>query len=235
MQKNPYSGKFIAFDGIDGCGKTTQCEKALRYMLAGGERILRVKEPNKAIFGGKLIYGLLFERGPVGFSSMSSLQRQSHYFFNRMRHYLEVVIPALKEGINVLSDRSLASICFDAHDSGDLEVLLSAEAYYFQMEEVPFIRPDLVIVFDVTPEIAIQRLSEKDERRRDFFEQPEKLLQTRRAYQEFADKFGDFCQIIDASENANEVFFKFTRKLLHGIFPLREWKLEKEGQDGQVC
>ena len=226
MQTNPYPGKFVAFEGMDGCGKTTQCEKVFRYMLAGGERVLKVKEPNREVLGGKLIYGLLFGRGPVEFSSMSPLQRQGHYFFNRMWHYVEVVIPALEAGINVLTDRSLASVCLEGN-SVDIEALLTAEEYYFEVENVPFIGPDLVIIYDLAPEIAFQRLAEKDERRRDFFEQPDKLPQTRQAYREFASRFNEFCRIVDASGNANEVFSQ-TKELLYENFLLPEWKRTQE-------
>lgn len=232
MIKNPYPGKLIAFEGMDGSGKTTQCNRAFRYMSAGDERVLKVKEPNKEVLGGKLIYGLLFGRGPVAFSSMSSLQRQSHYFFNRMFHYSQVVIPALKAGINVLSDRSLASICLDVHNDGDLEKLLIAEEYYFAMEEVPLIRPDLIIIYDLPPEIAIRRLSEKDERRRDFFEQPGKLAQTRFAYQEFTSKFGDFCRVVDGSPNDPNVVFESTKRLLHETFSLKGWNKKEEEENG---
>lgn len=224
MIPNPFPGKLIAFEGMDGSGKSTQCEKAFNFMLAGGEKVIKVKEPNKDVLGGKLIYGLLFEKGPVGFSSMSPLQRQSHYFFNRMQHYVQVVIPVLKAGVNVLSDRSLASIALDMQKEGDLEALLEAEDYYFEMEGVPLIRPDLIIIYDVEPSIAIQRLSEKDERKRDFFEKPDKLPRTREAYREFAAKFSKFCQLVDASENADAVFANSTRELLQKNFQLREWK-----------
>lgn len=224
MIVNPFPGKYIAYEGMDGCGKSTQCVKSVNFLSAGKEKVRKAKEPNKEVLGGKLIYGLLFERGPVGFSSMSPLQRQSHYFFNRMQHYLQVVIPALKAGINVLSDRSLVSIALDMQNEGDLETLLAAEEYYFEMEEVPFIRPDLVIIYDVEPEIAIRRLSEKDERRRDFFEQPDKLPRTREAYREFAARFGDFCRVVDASEDADTVFTKHTRRLLSEHFRLEGWK-----------
>lgn len=221
---NPYPGKLVAFEGMDGCGKSTQSSKAYNFLLAGGERALRVKEPNKEVLGGKLIHGLLFERGPVGFSSMSQLQRQGHYFFNRMQHYTQVVIPALKSGINILSDRCFASITLDVKEPGDLEKLLEAEEYYFEMEEVPLIRPDLVIIYDVEPSVAIQRLGEKDERRRDFFEQPDKLLRTREAYLEFAGKFGDFCQVVDATDSADNVFANSTRELLKKNFKLPGWE-----------
>lgn len=233
MIKNPYPGKFIAFEGMDGCGKTTQCDKAVRYMLAGGERVLKVKEPNKEVLGGKLIYGLLFGRGAVAFSSMSPLQRQSHYFFNRMQHYVQVVIPALKAGINVLSDRSFASISLEGLLNDNLWELLLAENYYFEMEEIPFIRPDLIMIYDVDPAIALQRLSEKDERRRDFFEQPDKLPRSRQSYLDFAQKFGDFCQVVDAFESADLVFSRYTRELLQANFQLREWKQTPEKEEAR--
>ncbi|MEX2090846.1 MAG: dTMP kinase [Candidatus Paceibacterota bacterium] len=224
MIPNSFPGKYIAFEGMDGCGKSTQCAKSANFLAAGKERVTKVKEPNREVLGGKLIYGLLFERGPVGFSSMSQLQRQSHYFFNRMQHYTQVVIPALKAGVNVLSDRSFASIALDMQKDGDLEALLTAEEYYFEVEEIPLIRPDLAIIYDVEPEVAIRRLGEKDERRRDFFEQPDKLLRTRAAYREFAAKFGDFCRVVDASEDADTVFAKHTRELLREYFDLQEWR-----------
>ena len=230
MIQNPYPGKLIAFDGIDGCGKTTQCEKALHYMLAGGENALKVKEPDKEVLGDKLIYGLLFGDGPIGFSDMSSRQRQGHYFWNRLLHYKEIVIPALKKGINVFSDRCFASINLDVHQSGDLEKLLAIQDYFFEKEEIPLIRPDLIIILDLKPEVAIERLSKKDEQKRDFFEHAGKMLQTMIAYQEFAAKFPDFCQLVDASENdENMVFDRSIRGLLHQSFELQGWK--KKGEE----
>ncbi len=225
MQKNPYPGKLIAFEGMDGSGKTTQCNTAFRYVSAGGEKVVEVKEPNKEVFGGKLIYSLLFKEGPIGFSDMSSTMRQIHYFWNRMMHMKEVVIPNLAEGINVLTDRCYASVCLDVHQSGDLERLLAIQDYYFQTVGVPLIRPDLIIIYDLKPEVALERLKKKG--RRDFFEQPGKLLQTKMAYLEFAEKFSDFCRVVDASQDEDTVFSEFTRPLLQENFPLKEWKSEK--------
>jgi len=218
VQKNPYPGKLVAFEGMDGGGKTTQCNRAFRYMSAGGENVIEVKEPNKQVFGGKLIYSLLFKEGPIGFSDMSSTMRQIHYFWNRMQHFAEIVIPALEKGVNVLTDRCYASVCLDVHQSGDLERLLTIQDYYFQTVGVPLIRPDLIIIYDLKTEVALERLEKKG--RRDFFEQPGKLLQTKMAYLEFASKFSDFCQVIDASQDEDVVFSQFTRELLHQNFEL---------------
>jgi len=215
---NPFSGKFIAFEGMDGCGKSTQFLKSVDFLENKNLKIKKTKEPNREVLGGKLIYGLLFGRGPVGFSSMSPFQRQGYYFLNRIQHYGQIVIPALKAGINVLSDRSLASVALDVQKNGDLEALLEIEEYFFKLEDVPFIRPNLIIVYDVEPDVAIRRLGEKDERRRDFFEQPDKLSRTREAYHEFANKFPDFCRIVDASEDADTVFVKYTKNILSEFF-----------------
>jgi len=229
LQKNPYSGKYIAFEGMDGCGKSTQSEKALRYMQANGEKAILVKEPNKQVFGGKLIYSLLFKEGPIGFSDMSSVMRQIHYFWNRMIHMTEVVIPALAKGINVLTDRCYTSVCLDVHQTGDLERLLAIQDYYFQTAGVPLIRPDWIIIYDLKPETALERLKKKS--RRDFFEQPGKLLQTKMAYLEFAEKFPDFCRVVDASQDEDVVFSQFTRELLYQSFPLTGRKKESGGKD----
>src|SRR3989344_1877843 len=231
MIKNPYPGKYIAFEGMDGCGKTTQCARAFQYLSAQlsvttGEKVIKVKEPNKEVFGGELIYSLLFKEGPIGFSDMSSTMRQIHYFWNRMVHMTEIVIPALEKGINVLTDRCHASVCLDVHQTGDLERLLAIQDYYFQTVGVLLIRPDLTIIYDLKPEIALERLEKKG--RRDFFEQPGKLLQTKMAYLEFAEKFSDFCQVIDASQDEDVVFSQFTGELLHQNFPLTGWKKESE-------
>jgi len=74
------------------------------------------------------------------------------------------------------------------------------------MSEVPFIRPDKVIIYDLPPDVAIARLAQKDERRRDFFEQPDRIERARQAYLEFANKFPDFCQVVDGQGSIDEVF-----------------------------
>ncbi len=217
MIQNPYPGKFIAFEGIDGCGKTTQIEMAYDFLAGAGVDLSRVKEPAKYLPSGKLIYGLLFGRDKVKFENMSAVQRQRHYFINRIEHYFHTVIPGLEKGINFLTDRSLVSMALDVKLVPDIDYLLEDEESYFRMAEVPFIRPDAVFIYDLPPEVAVQRLTQKDERRRDFFEQPEKIQRTREAYLEFAAKFPDFCRVIDAQGNVDEVFAR-TQSALGEIF-----------------
>ena len=206
MIKNPYPGKFIAIEGVDGCGKSVQSQLVYDFLIQSGEKVLLTKEPAKYLPSGKLIYSLLFGKHEVKFANMTPRLRQRHYFINRIEHYDRTVIMALKSGVNVVTDRCFASVVFDVQRSGDLDILLSDEECYFEMAEVSFIRPDKIIILNLPSATAIKRLSEKDERRRDFFEQPEKIERTKEAYLEFANRFREFCVVVDGSPNQERVF-----------------------------
>lgn len=201
---NSYKTRFIAFEGMDGCGKSTQLE------LASHEwpDFKTVKEPNKDLPSGKLIYGLLFGKHYIAFSQMSQRERQRYYFINRMEHYQGVLIPYLSSKYSVFSDRSLVSVCLDVQRPGDLATLLTDEAEFFEMGKVPFIWPDLTLIYDIPVEIALERLAKKSEQKRDFFEQKDRILQTKDAYLEFAKKFSATCRVISADEDAQTVYTK---------------------------
>jgi len=224
MIKNPYSGKLIAFEGIDSSGKTTQMQRAVNFLRACGLDPIVTKEPNKDFRSGRLIYGLLFGMHGPKFSGMTQLGRQRFYFINRMEHYQHVVIPALEAGRIVITDRSLASISLDVQKSGDLEMLLGDEEDIFKMGAVPFVRPDLVLVYDVPVEVSWERHRAKH-READFFESADlrSRTQQRNAYLEFTSKFRDWVRIIDGQGSEEEVFIR-TREALRRELNLKEWR-----------
>lgn len=204
--KNPYPGKLIAFEGPDGAGKTTQRNMAVAH-FEPLRKTAKVKEPAADRPSGELIYSLLFGKHELKFSDMSQKERQLFYFINRMEHYRSVVFPALEDGFTVFSDRSLASIVLDCERPGDLEMLLEYEKHIFQMTSVPLMWPDLIIIYDVEVEVALERLEKKGQPP-DFFEQAAKIGRTRKAYLEFAKKFPDVCRVIDAERSERRVFTK---------------------------
>lgn len=219
MIANPFKGKYVAFEGTDGSGKSAQFTRAKNILTAHGVDAVFVKEPVSPI-----IYDMLFGRHPVrNFKDMGQLERQQHYFRDRIQHYRKTVLPALEAGGHVISDRSLVSVVLDVERAGDLETLLADEERMFAEADVPFIRPDLVLIYDVPVEVAMERLGKK-KRELDFFEQGEKIARTRQAYREFSEKFPDFSVIIDATDSEETVFAKNTRKLLGKIIELTEWR-----------
>lgn len=219
MIPNPFAGKFIAFEGIDGSGKSAQFTRARNLLMASGVKAIYVKEPTSPE-----IYDRLYGRHPEkNFKDMTQLERQSYYFQDRIQHYRNTVIPALQSGINVISDRCLASVVLDVERPGDLDRLLIEEAHMFSLANVPFIMPDLVLIFDVRIKIAMERLGKKS-RDLDFFEKEDKIKRARRAYLDFFEKFDDSCRIVDGTDSEELVFARYTRNLVSGILAITEWR-----------
>lgn len=54
MQKNPYPGKFIVLEGIEGSGKTTQAKMLTEQLVKDGTKVLLTREPTDDLFWGKL-------------------------------------------------------------------------------------------------------------------------------------------------------------------------------------
>lgn len=208
MIKNPHPGKFIAFEGIDGSGKSDQFSMAKEFILKNNKPAYFCKEPGPDRPTGKLVYALLHDKHPkLHFKDMTKVQRQRYYFADRIAHYFYNVIPALESGKNVICDRSFASIALEITSSEELRMLLAQEEIDFKVAEVPFIIPDRILIYDVSPEVAVERLNKKN-RELDYFEQKSKMLQAREGYLMFANEFSDNCRVIDASPSVAEVFDK---------------------------
>ena len=52
MIKNPYSGKFIIFEGLDGSGTTTQANLLFKYFKKQGKKVYLTGEPTRSLIGG---------------------------------------------------------------------------------------------------------------------------------------------------------------------------------------
>ena len=91
---------FITFEGIEGCGKTTQIELLFTYLKNKGYKVIRTREPGGTPFGEELREAFLRTESKV--SSMCEL-----LVFTAMRaqHVEEIIEPALRNGIIVLCDR----------------------------------------------------------------------------------------------------------------------------------
>ncbi len=94
-------GAFITFEGVEGCGKTTQLELLYSKMKSFKVPVLTTREPG----GTELGRGL---RDILLFSEKDSLDMGTElllYEADRIQHVKEVIFPALEKGINVLCDR----------------------------------------------------------------------------------------------------------------------------------
>jgi dTMP kinase len=138
-------GRFVAFEGGEGTGKSTQAR-----LLAEALDAVLTREPGGTGLGER-IRRLLLEAGdPVGARAEALL-----FAAARAQHVDEVIRPALEAGRHVVTDRFLhSSIAYQGHGR-DLPPDEIAELSRWATEDL---QPDLVILLEVTPEVAGRRL-----------------------------------------------------------------------------
>lgn len=94
-------GIFITFEGLDGCGKTTQIERLAAGLSALGFDVLSTREPGGSVIGER-IRSILLDSRTAGLSSFAELALM---FADRAQHVDEVILPALRARKIVLCDR----------------------------------------------------------------------------------------------------------------------------------
>jgi dTMP kinase len=94
-------GRFISFEGLDGCGKSTQLAKLGVVLAAQGLSVVLTREPGGTPTGDKVRQLLLDTKT----SSLTPMAELALMFAARAQHIAEVIRPALAEGKIVLCDR----------------------------------------------------------------------------------------------------------------------------------
>jgi dTMP kinase len=151
------SGLFLVVEGIDGCGSTTHSRLLAKALRAAGREVVLTCEPTNGPIGG-LIRQILQRRivvadanGPRGFawSTMALL-----FAADRLDHLDSVVIPALREGSIVVSDRyDLSSLSYQSATAPEGEDALP----WIRELNRRALRPDLTLILDVPIETAEER------------------------------------------------------------------------------
>jgi dTMP kinase len=104
----------ITFEGIEGCGKTTQIELLYAYLEEAGYKIIKTREPGGTAFGEALRKVFLHENVEV-----YPLSELLVFMAMRAQHVEELIQPALKEGKIVLCDRFIdASYAYQGYGRG---------------------------------------------------------------------------------------------------------------------
>jgi len=198
MQKNPYPGKFIAFEGLDGSGSTTQSSmlrdwlnENQKELVLGKARAHLTKEPTNNIIGG-LIRGQLT-------SDWKTKQECLQLLFSADRaHHLEKeVIPLLQNSVTVITDRYFFStIAYGATEIKDKEWLIEINK--------PFILPDITFLIKVSPRTCLERIK-GDRFNIELFEKEEALTRVWENYEELAKRFENV-YIIKGEKSVEEIF-----------------------------
>lgn len=221
MKKNPYPGKLICVEGIDGSGKSEQFNMIHDELVKmSAINVVFTKEPTNSEMGRE-IYDILRSQHPtIKLEDLSELEMQRKYFYDRRGHYQDLVLPALRAGVHVISDRGIASVAYGIKNPNDFEHFFSVQKAMFSHDKfkIPFIVPDKILIFDIDVDTAIERLGKK-QRKLDKFEQKAKLEQARANYLVIVNKIPN-CVVIDGRPSAEEVFAE-TKKHIFGLLGLK--------------
>ena len=205
FRKNPYKGIYIAFEGIDGAGKTTQAEILKKYFNKKAKTVVLTKEPTQEPPIGSIIHDFL--KGKIKLPAVSI---QYLFAADREIHLRELIEPSLKKGDVVISDRCFwSSVAYGILDKkGDVqklensEIILVSESILSMYHQ--FIAPDMTFYIDVNPQTAIERLSNM-KRQREYYETAEKLKNIKAGYDWLAKKFPKQIIVIDGKKPLGEV------------------------------
>src|SRR4051812_44841038 len=101
MHQPPSHGHFLTFEGMDGCGKTTQLRLLAQHFREGGREVVETVEPGGTEVG-RQIRRILLDPANTSIQARTELLL---YFASRAQNVDEVIRPALEAGNVVLCDR----------------------------------------------------------------------------------------------------------------------------------
>ena len=143
-------GEFIAFEGIDGSGKSTQSRILAERIRALGRSVVLTREPGGTAIG-ESIRNLLFDRTLGEFEPRSEALLHSAA---RAQHVAELIAPALERGETVITDRFIDSTLAYQGGGNHLSLVDLESIQAFAVQDT---YPDLRILIDVPPETGLAR------------------------------------------------------------------------------
>ncbi len=189
------NGNFIAFEGIDGSGKSTQIRILAEKLRAAGIRCYTTMEPTDSPIGS-LIHQIMIGRvktDPKALAALFAADRLDH-LLNDVNGILQI----LRNGTTVLTDRYyFSSYAYHSVDMPMDWVIQSNE------QSSILLRPTATIFIDTHPDTAMERIA-KNRSHRELFEKKSRLIQVREKYFEAFQKLKDIENIITIDGNRTE-------------------------------
>lgn len=189
--------QFITLDGIDGSGKTTQLNVIRDWFAARQMPVVFTREPGGTPLGEKLRELLLDPQTRVSLHTETLLM-----FAARRQHLEDVVLPALAQGVHVVSDRFTdATFAYQGGGRG----LPTAEVEVLEDWVQGSLRPDLTILLDVPLEVSVARIEGSRDKDRFEREDSDFFARVRAAYLQRAAQSPQRYEIINSHRDKAEV------------------------------
>lgn len=206
---------FVTFEGIEGCGKSTQCRLLARWLQDRGQDVLISREPGGSPLGTRIRELLL----SMEYENMSSECELLLYLADRAQHVDTVIRPALDRGQTVLVDRFADStVAYQGYGRGiSLETL-----NFLNRLAVRDLWPQLTVIIDIPVDVGLKRARQRNRELgtsvtegRFEAEQLEFHQAIRQGYLELAAAHPERCAVIDG-HRAEEDIAEDIRELVLG-------------------
>lgn len=199
-------GYFLSLDGVDGAGKSTQCNLLADWLRSRGRTVVQCHDPGGTELGKELRHLLLNYRGSMTLPTEALL-----FMASRAQLVAEVIKPALAAGSVVVCDRFLlANVVYQGHAGG----LDTAKLWTIGNFATGGLEPDITFVLDLPAEISLSRRKPSadrlESRGADYF------AKVRAGFLAEAALRPERCRVIDALPPAEFV----QEQLRHEIQPL---------------
>ena len=197
-------GKFISFEGIDACGKSTQVKLLLKEMNTSSNKTILVREPGGSTISEEIRDILLNSK----LNEMSDRTEALLMTGSRAQLTYEKIMSNLDEGKNVIADRySDSTLAYQGGGRGlDIEWLIKLNQFATYN-----LSPDVTFLIDLHPEEAIKRKDIENDR----IEKAGIDLQinVRNEYLEIAKRFDDRIVVLDGHNQVNIIHQKIVKEL----------------------
>ncbi|MFT5697067.1 MAG: dTMP kinase [Myxococcota bacterium] len=140
-------GLLIVFEGLDGCGKSTQLGLLADLLVARQREVVRTKEPTDGPIGQRI-------RAMAQSNDRVTPEEELAWFMeDRAEHVREVIEPGIAAGAVVLSDRYwLSTVAYQGARGLDAAAIMQAN-------EEQFPDPDIALIFEVSAAQGLERVN----------------------------------------------------------------------------
>lgn len=200
---NPFLGKLITLEGIEGMGKSTQLNVIADFLKQKNIQVITTREPGGTPIAESLRKILLTDSD----EQIASKTELLIFYAARLQHYENKIKPALEKGIWVISDRFYDATF--AYQGGGRQLGFEMISPLHQWVLGTF-SPDLTFLFDGPVELSTQRLQNRNTEQKienDRIEKEKHIFfeRTRQAYLALAQQESNRFCVVDATQNIQTV------------------------------
>lgn len=192
-------GLFITLEGPDGSGKSTISRMLTSYLRQQGSIVTLTREPGGTDISEDIRHIILDNKN----TEMSSTTEALLYAASRAQHVSEKIMPSIQKGKTIVCDRFvLSSLVYQGIARG-LGVEKVKEINDFAIQGV---EPDIILFFDIDPEVALTRKTKRKKADRLEKESIEFHNKVYEGYKSLLSLYDEKVKVIDASKSKTQVF-----------------------------